>query len=260
MKCAIATVVIGENHQSAYATIFKPSVERYVARHGYDLVVFDDYLADPGDAGEPVINFEPLRVPFHERVCGYDRVMVLDVDVLISSKAPPFHTLDLGAKIGVVDEWCQPSREERRRFQVINGLVPTAREYHALGGFAIDSESVINGGMFVCAPHVHGALFRSLVARHIETQRGHPWGMQFEQAMLSFELQTSGLAQFLPTSWNCLWPHHRRTPKWGAPAPNTGARERREDLKRFREVLDANFLVHMTGGLDHDLAFVSRDR
>jgi hypothetical protein len=78
--------------------------------------------------------------------------------------------------------------------------------------------------------------------------------------MLSFELQTRGLAQFLPTSWNCLWPHHRRTAKWGAPAPTTGARERWDDLKRFRQVLDANFLVHMTGGLDHDLAFVSRDR
>jgi hypothetical protein len=259
MKCAIATVAIGPNHQSAYATIFRPSVERYVARHGYDLVVFDNYLTDSQATGAPVINFEPLRVPFDERVRSYDRVMVLDVDVLISSKAPPFDTLDLGAKIGVVDEWCQPSREERQRFQVINGLVQTAREYHALGGFAIDSESVINGGMFICAPRVHGALFRDLVTQHLETQRGNPW-TQFEQAMLSFELQRRGFAQFLPTSWNCLWPHHRRTARWGAPAPSTTARERWDDLKRFREVLDANFFVHMTGGLDHDLAFVSRNR
>jgi hypothetical protein len=260
MKCAIATVAIGENHQSAYAAIFKPSVERYVAQQGYDLVVFDDYLADPEDIGAPEISFEPLRVPFHERVRSYDRLLVLDVDVLISPKAPPFHELDLGAKIGVVDEWCQPSREERQRFQIANGLVPTARGYHARCGFAIDSESVINGGMFICAPRVHGALFRHLVAQHIETQRGHPLGAQFEQAMLSFELQTRGLAQFLPTSWNCLWPQHRRTAKWGPPRPNAGVRERWDDLKRFREVLDANFLVHMTGGLDHDLAFVSRNR
>jgi hypothetical protein len=260
MKCAIATVAIGQNHQSAYAAIFRPSVERYVARHGYDLVVFDDYLADPQATGAPVVNFEPLRVPFHERVYGYDRVMVLDVDVLISAKAPPFHTLDLGTKIGVVDEWCQPSREERHKFQLINGLVPTAREYHALGGFAIDSERVINGGMFICVPRVHGVLFRHLVAQHIETQRVSTWGTQFEQAMLSFELQTRDLGQFLPTLWNCLWPHHRRTAKWGAPTATTGARERWDDLKRFREVLDANFVLHMTGGLDHDLAFVSRNR
>jgi hypothetical protein len=39
MKCAIATVAIGEDHQSAYAAIFKPSVQRYVARHQYDLIV-----------------------------------------------------------------------------------------------------------------------------------------------------------------------------------------------------------------------------
>ena len=39
--------------------------------------------------------------------------MMVDVDVLFNANAPPFHTLDIGAKIGVVDEWCQPSREAR---------------------------------------------------------------------------------------------------------------------------------------------------
>ena len=46
MKCAIATVAIGENYQSSYAAIFKPSVQRYVARHEYDLFVFNDYIGD----------------------------------------------------------------------------------------------------------------------------------------------------------------------------------------------------------------------
>jgi len=258
MRYAIATVALGENHQSAYASIFRPSVERYVARHGYDLVVLQESLR--GLDEQPVIPFEPLRVPFHERFRDYDRVMVLDVDVLISAGAPPFHTLDLGERIGVVDEWCQPTREQRREFQRINGLPLTASDYHAKAGFALDSESVINVGMFICSPRLHGEFFREVVLRYAEMQRGHPWGAQFEQAMLSFEFQTRGLAQFLPTAWNCLWPQHRRTMTWGGPAPNTSARERLAELQRFRAVLDANFLVHLTGGLDHDLAFVSRNR
>lgn len=257
MTCAVVTVAIGANHRSAYSVIFRPSVERYVARHGYDLVVFEESLADPGDPFGAVVNFEAMRVPFQERLRFYDRIMVLDVDVLASAAAPPFHELDLGGRIGVVDEWCQPSLEERHRFQAINGLVVSARGYHARGGFALASDSVVNGGLYICSPALHGPLFRDLVARYVPSQPGHPFGAQFQQAMLSFELQANGLAHFLPAQWNCLWPHHRRTMKWGAPV--VSAQERWADLRRFREVLDTNFFVHMTGGLDHDLAFVSRN-
>ena len=259
MKCAIATVAIGENHQSAYAAIFKPSVERYVARHGYDLVVFNDYIGGDHHRDPSLISFMKMLVPYHEAVRSYDLLMVLDVDILISAKTPPFHALDLGAKIGVVDEWCQPSREERVKFQAINGLETSTREYYRLAGFALESEILINSGMFICAPRVHGAFFRDIVARHTETQRGHPRGAHFEQAMFGYELQTNDLAHLLPIAWNRLWPHHRRTAKW---ARRRGPQCRRAmaDLKRFREVFDASFLLHMTGGLDHDLAFVSRNR
>ena len=78
--------------------------------------------------------------------------------------------------------------------------------------------------------------------------------------MFGYELQTNDLAHLLPIAWNCLWPHHRRTAKWGAPARTGDVGERCADLMRFREVLGANYLLHMTGGLDHDLAFVSRNR
>lgn len=259
MRCAVATVAIGEDYRSAYAAIFRPSVERYVARHGYDLVVFEDFLPGAADRRNEHANFEKLRVPFHERVAGYDRVMVLDIDVLVSASAPPFGALDFGGQVGIVDEWCQPSADGRRKFQEINGLPVSASAYHALAGFTTGTGRVLNSGMFVCSPERHGPLFRELVARHAETFRSHPRGPHFEQAMLSHELQARGLAHILPTAWNCVWPLHRRSLKWGASA-GAGAEERWADLRRFREVLDANFFVHMTGGLDHDLAYVSRHR
>ena len=131
-----------------------------------------DDLRDPG-----LISFMKMLVPYHKAVRSHDLLMVLDVDILISAKTPPFHALDLGARIGVVDEWCQPSREERVKFQAINGLEPSPREYYRLAGFAMESEILINSGMFICAPHDHGAFFRDIVARHTETQRGHPRGI-----------------------------------------------------------------------------------
>jgi hypothetical protein len=257
MKCALATVAIGESHQSTYAAIFKPSVERYVVRNGYDLLVFDDYVGGENYRDPSFMSFVKLLIPYQETMQSYDWLMVLDVDILISARTPPFHELDLGTKIGVVDEWCQPSREERLRFQAINGLEHTALEYYRLAGFPLESECLINGGMFICAPRAHGPFFRDIVARHTETLRGHPRG---DQAMFGYELQTKNLAHLLPTAWNCLWPHHRRTAKWGMPSQTGNTFERWADLRRFREVFDANYLLHMTGGLDHDLAFVCRNR
>ena len=106
----------------------------------------------------------------------------------------------------------------------------------------------------------HGEFFRDVVERHIGPQRNHPRGPHYEQAMFGYELQTKGLACLLPVAWNCLWPHYRRTLKWGAPARKDDIAERAADLKRFRAVFDGTFLLHMTGGLDHDLAYLSRNR
>jgi hypothetical protein len=258
MKCAIASVAIGEDYQSAYAEIFKPSVQRYVARHDYDLVVFTDYIGDHEHRDPRFVTFMKMLVPYHEAVRNYDLLMVLDVDILVGAKAPPFHALNIGPNIGVVDEWCQPSPEERVKFQAINGLEASTREYYRRAGFELESKILINSGMFVCSPRLHGAFFRDIVARYTETQRSHPLGVHFEQAMFGYELQTNDLVSLLPAEWNRLWPQHRRSLKWGAPAGNVA--DRWSDLKRFREVFDASFLLHMTGGLDHDLAFLSRNR
>ena len=163
MKCAIATVAIGEDYQSSYTSIFKPSVQRYVDRHKYDLFIFNDYIGDHKHRDPHLVTFMKMLVPYQEVVQGHDLLMVLDVDILIGAKTPPFHALDLGSKIGVVDEWCQPTREERVKFQVANGLETSASDYYHLAGFALESEILINSGMFICAPRKHAAFFREIV-------------------------------------------------------------------------------------------------
>ena len=68
MKCAVASVVIGEDYQSAYAAIFRPSVQRYADRHGYDLVVFDDYLGGETNRDPHLVTFMKMLVPYHETI------------------------------------------------------------------------------------------------------------------------------------------------------------------------------------------------
>jgi hypothetical protein len=258
MKCAVATLAIGEDFLSSYARIFRPSAERYVARHGYDLIVINDYFDGPLFRDPRLINFQKMLLPCHEALRQYDLLMVLDADILITPSAAPFHALEIGSAIGVVDEWSQPSREKRRTFQSVNGFETTASAYYRLAGIASDSEIVINGGMFICSPPRHGPFFRDIVARHSGTQRTHPRA-HFQQAMFSHELLTNRLAHLLPPTWNRLWPLHRPMIRWGSRSPGDVA-GRLSDLKRFREVFDTTFLLHMAGGLDHDLAFLCRNR
>ena len=86
MKCAVATMAIGEDYQSAYAAVFKPSVQRYVDRHGYDLVVLNDYIGEYQCRDARLVTFMKMLVPYHEAVRSYDLLMVLDVDILISAQ------------------------------------------------------------------------------------------------------------------------------------------------------------------------------
>ena len=129
MKAAIATVVIGEFYRRHHAQIFQPSVQRYAKRHGYDLLLFDEYLCAPELRHSSTVDFTKLLIPVQPAVQAYERLMVLDADILIHRDTPPFATLELDTGIGIVDEWSQPTPAQRvatnRRWALKPHLVTT---------------------------------------------------------------------------------------------------------------------------------------
>jgi len=253
MKAAIATIVIGADYRKVYDRIFRPSVERYAASHGYDLLLFEDFLAGDAFRGPAHMSFMKMLLPWHERTRGYDRLMVLDADIVIHGGAPPFHQLELGEGVGAVDEWAQPTPAERLEFQRRAGWERSASEYYARAGLAFDSGIVVNAGMFVCEPGRHGAFFRDFAGRHIARLSGLSRIAQYEQQLFNYELQTAGLLRLLPAAWNRIWPLHR-------PWAQAGVVGRIEVFRRFKSVYDQSFLLHMAAGQDFDFALMVKNR
>jgi hypothetical protein len=254
VKAAIATLAIGADYQGAYARIFRPSVQRYAERHGYDLLQFDDYLGDGAFHAPLFIYLMKMLLPLQDAVRDYDRLMVLDVDILVHPEAPPFHALEIDDGIGVVDEWSQPSPAERLAIQRANGWSTSLRHYYGRAGLDLASDTLVNSGMYVCCPARHADFFRDVTHRRMAARRDFPPAFhQYEQAVFGYELQMAGLVRPLPAAWNRLWPLHR-------PLVTAGAAARIELFRQFLTLRDASFMLHLTGGQDHDFAFAIRNR
>ena len=105
MKTAIFTICIGDTYKQQYESIFKPSVEKYCKKYNYDLHIITDYIGEEKYRNKSFISFMKMIIPYTEKAKEYDLIMVLDADILINNNTPPFHTLDFGNKIAVVDEY-----------------------------------------------------------------------------------------------------------------------------------------------------------
>ena len=253
MRAAIAIVAIGEAYRRHHERVFMPSVRRYADAHGYDLLLFDRHLAPPELQHASTVSFTKLLIPLQDEVRKFDCLLLLDADILVNRQAPKFAEIELDGGIGVVDEWSQPSPDERAEYQRANGWEVTATEYFALAGFALQTRTVPNSGMFICDPARHRDFFAGIAERHLEAYLGHPRGFHFEQSAFGYELQQAGLARFLPAGWNRIWPLHR-------PPIGTAPTDRLRLFRHFLDIYRQSHFLHLAMGRDHDLAFLARNR
>ena len=135
MRVCIGIVCIGEHYLRSFETTFKPSVQKYASRHGYDLKIFSNFLSSETDRA--CISFQKCLVPNQLR--DYDCVVVMDADIYIHDNAPLIHTL-LTDKIGIVDEVAQVSPGE----YISLGFASQPNEYYKLANFELNSNRILN--------------------------------------------------------------------------------------------------------------------
>lgn len=252
----IATVVVGTRFRRLHRRAFAPSLERYAARHGYELVVVERPLLGRAGADELESGFSRYLLPTLSRVASADRLLYVDGDMLVPPGAPPFHELDLADGIGVVDEWSQPDREGRSAYQAAHGFEATARAYHASAGFDSEIATVINSGCYVCEPRRHAAWLEAFARRHAPIAAEHPRGPHYEQSAFGMSLHREGLATLLPERWNRIWPVHRWSE--GRSRRDGDPRARLAAVALVRRAMAEGVFLHFTAGLDHDLAAASQ--
>ena len=241
MKAAIFPTCVGTNYKLIYDNIFKSGFENYCTKYNYDLIVLDETFKIPETYNSQYILWLKFYVPFSEMAQQYDYIMLVDYDILINPQTPPFHLLPLNGKIGIVDEFAQPSTGERLAIQKANNWEPNAEAYYKLCDLTIDTDMVFNSGMIICQPKLHGNFFRQLIDTHLTIFFTHRRGDHYEQGCLGYELQKQDMYTLLPNEWNKIWFLYK----------NSNA-ENKSLIRQFFDQYNQSYLFHLAGHTDYN--------
>jgi hypothetical protein len=205
----IVTFAIGDAYLIEYNRLFRTSVENYCKIHNYDLFVLKDYL-DPSMKHPDMISLNKLLVCKQEWAKSYKFVVILDADILIHPNAPAIHTfVGSGQLIGMIDEYSQPNPMARLELQKAMGWETSAHDYYKLCDFELDTDKVLNGGLLVCNPEIHGEFLYQAYERHKGKQIGHYRGYHYEQSCTGYEIQKANMYTVLPNKFNTIWPLYK---------------------------------------------------
>jgi hypothetical protein len=246
----LVSLAIGNEYLEAYKKTFLKSHEAYAKKCGYDFHVvtfFQEapFLEQDYERSFLTISMQKILVCSQEWTDQYDTILFIDADVLIHPDAPPLHSaMDYGDKIGIVDEFSQPTREARVALQTRMGWETTGKEYYALCGLDLDCPYVLNTGVLVLQPKKHRPLLESIFKKYIEACKSHPRGFIFEQTVIGYELIQANSYILLPNSFNRLWALQAWT-------------DGSTDLEEF---FNQNYFLHFAGkiGLDRVPSLVDR--
>ena len=96
----LATIMIGETYQHSFDRFSRERLERYCARHGYDLKILTTVIRElPGKK----LTWQKILLPELPWWKDYEQVCVLDSDILVAYDAPALPVIPHG-KIGCVQD------------------------------------------------------------------------------------------------------------------------------------------------------------
>ena len=207
MKVCFGIISIGKSYLEEFERLFKPSVESYCKLYGYDLKVFTEFL-DPTHKQPDTISFQKCLVPSF--LMDYDLVVVLDADIYIHNYTPPIHLVELGDKIGIVNEVAQSATEEYQRLVNV-GFADNATDYYRKVELDLHTDKILNTGLIVCNPKLHASYLKSIYEKYVDKSIGHPRGFHYEQACIGYDVQKDDMYTLLPSMWNWIYVHSQMT-------------------------------------------------
>jgi hypothetical protein len=202
MSKAIATIVIGDVFKSMWFDgNLGDCANRYCGRHGYDLIVFDDYLdkSDFGLSRPP--HWQKLLILESERLAAFDDVVWLDADILINHhRAPCIVSQKKTGKIGCVTldstEMITPAKRDNRWKR--RNAAPVTQWYQHFG-LGADVDQWTNTGVLALTK-AHKDLLRFVYDTGQEKE-----GFHQENGPLSYHIFKNGLAEPLDPRFNFSW-------------------------------------------------------
>lgn len=203
MRIALVTLAIGEHYLQIYNAHFRQSQEAYAKRHDYDFRVVTEYL-DEDLLHKSLISFQKALVFSQTWSKNYELIIFVDADIYIRPDSPPIHVFS-GDKIAIVNEFAQPTKEERLALQARCGWETSATAYYKLCQMDLETDIVPNSGVILASPEIHGEYLREIYEYYKESAINHPRGFIYEQAAIGYCLVRDNMYRCIPNEWNGLW-------------------------------------------------------
>ena len=236
MKKLFITLSIGEKYLREYNDLFAPSQKAYAKKFDYDFKVIDDFLYKKIPHHD-TISFNKILAFSQEWSKQYDYIAFVDADIFINPDSPDLiDALRDKEKVGVIDEYSQPTRESRILVQKKMGWETSAQEYYKLAGFNLETNSMVNTGVILANPKLHADMFKSIHYKHVLTSIGHYRHFHFEQSAIGYQLQKNELCEFMDNKFNAVWAIHKI---------NNPSLEISQFAKQ-------NYFTHLAGKIDFD--------
>lgn len=204
-RVIVVVIATGDKYTKLYRQYFYPTHLAYCLRHGYELKICGEFL-NPGETCYWLTTLQRALICSQPWCESFDYAIHVDADILINARAPTIHdATDYGDKVGIVDDFSQPSPVERAIIQKRNGHEVTATEYYRLAGFEIQTEKVLNTGVMVMQPAKHRKLFRDIYDAAYETAKAHPRRFHYENSIVGYALQIENKAVIIDNKWNAIF-------------------------------------------------------
>ena len=211
-KCLV-TLAIGDAFKRWWGTYARASWAAYAGRHGYDIVVIEDYIDDGARGRARSPHWQKCLILEHPRVAQYKSAVWVDADILINPHtAPCIVAATAAGRIGAVTHSSKHFNEEKlANIQDRQaGLLPQAwvrenprmpaRELYGRAGLGNDIDDWINTGVLALQPKTHAPVLRQVYERYAENEYTAK-----EMMPLSYHLLKQGLVHALDTRFNKLW-------------------------------------------------------
>lgn len=208
---AIVTILIGDKYQAMWNETFRDSWVPYANRHGYDIVLINDYLDRSPRARERTPHWQKLLVLEHPGLRRYEDVVWVDADILINHHTAPCIVGHNNAdKVGIVsyrDEFQPPGRWDnryhRRARSGSGGRIhrsPDFPSWYEQAGLARDVDDFTNTGVLVMKPRLHTEFMRHVYDAFTENDWSHK-----ENGALSYWLFKTGNYNLIDPRFNVSW-------------------------------------------------------
>lgn len=209
---ALVTLALGESYRHLFETLCRANWSAYAARHGYDLIVFDQPLDTSTRAARRSPAWQKCLILEQPDVAAYTQVVWLDSDMLINhTLAPAIHTGVPDDAVGATDAYGHPTPAlfaqvlaqvyadwRQRGVRFVDNL--TAAQFYRNRHLS-PLPWVAHTGAMVASPAHHAALFRRTYDAH-EDMGSPEWN--YEMGFLSWELVQAGVVRSLDSRFNVM--------------------------------------------------------